>query len=131
MAFRERVPFKKLEPGDDVALYVTRGAFNNPTRDQSQVVAIGRVASEVKVERVQVAGARYHAWCELELTEILPLREGVPFRPLVEKLDFIVKKPAWSRYLQRTLVEVSDRDFALVRSEVRKRATAGARLDSS
>src|SRR5512132_3211901 len=85
MAFRANVRTHALRPDAPIALYVTRGAFGNPPRDEAQIVAVGRVASPIVEEPIEVAGQRYERWCDLEFEAVLPLREGLPFRPLVEE----------------------------------------------
>jgi len=115
MAFRAHVRTAALSPGVPIALYVTRGAFHNPARDESQIAALGHIASEVRNEPIEVAGERYQSWCALTVEIALPLRRGLPFRPLVDQLTFIKKKRGWSMYLKRTLVEVSDDDFSIIK----------------
>ena len=114
MAFRSNVRTHALRPDAPIALYVTRGAFHNPPRDEAQIVAIGRVTSSVVEEPLEVVGQLYKRWCDLEFEAVLPLREGLPFRPLVEELAFVTNKDAWSAYVRRTLVPLPSEDFDLI-----------------
>jgi hypothetical protein len=115
MAFRAHVPTTALRLGAPIALYVARGAFHSPKRDESHIAALGQIASEVRSEPVEVAGEWYQSWCGLTLELSSPLRRGLPFRPLVDQLEFIKKKQGWSMYLKRTLVQISDRDFSIIK----------------
>jgi hypothetical protein len=115
MAFRAHVPTTELRVGAPIALYVTRGAFHSPVRDESHIAALGKITSEVRSEPVEVAGELYQSWCSLSLEVSSPLRRGLPFRPLVDQLEFIRKKQGWSMYLKRTLVQISDRDFSIIK----------------
>jgi hypothetical protein len=114
MAFRANVSTHALKPDAPIALYVTRGAFHNPTRDESQIVAVGRVASFMVEEAIEVAGQRYERWCGLEFDATVPLRKGLPFRTLVKQLMFIANKDAWAAYVRRTLVPLPPEDFDLI-----------------
>jgi hypothetical protein len=82
MAFRTNVLTRSLEPDAPIALYVTRGAFGKSLTEEAQIVAIGRVASPVVTEAVEVAGRTYERWRSLEFEAARPLRQGLPFRPL-------------------------------------------------
>lgn len=115
MAFRAHVRAESLAVGDSVALYVTRSAFNNPTRDEAQIAAYGIVASRPAKRGVNVAGEWFPSSCRLEITDLLPLREGLPFRPLVSRLTFIRKKRSWGSYMRRTLVPIPNSDFLTIR----------------
>src|SRR4051812_23841870 len=91
MGFREGVGSERLRVGDSVAIYITRSAFHNPSRDEAQIAAIGAIRSSTVRRRVVVAGTPYPLSCGLRLALALPLREGVPFKPLVHRLSFIRK----------------------------------------
>src|SRR4051794_21123305 len=83
MAFRAGTKYERISVGDRIALYTTRGAFHNPPRDQSQVFALGDVVSAPHRRHTRIEGVEYEATCDLQITQALPLREGVMFRPLV------------------------------------------------
>jgi hypothetical protein len=94
MAFRANVSTLALKPGAPIALYLTRGAFRNPTRDESRIVAVGRIASLMVDEAVEVAGQWYERWCSLEFDAMVPLRKALPFGSLVRQLSFtLIRTP--------------------------------------
>jgi hypothetical protein len=128
MAFRNHVQTQHLSTGDNIAIYVSRGAWHNPTRDRAQVAAIGRIVSPVRVGPIDVGAEQMARWCKLDLDAILPARRGLEFAPLVPSLGFIVNKQPgrWGIVLRRTVVKVPDRDYSLIRkaflAEVRRQA---------
>lgn len=121
MAFRAHVPTASISVGDRLALYVTRGAHHSPTRDEAQVLATGEFASAVENVPAVVAGEQFPRSCRIRLDEpVLQPREGLPFRPLVDRLTFIRKKDGWAAYVRTTLVKLPDDDLALLRRELEK-----------
>jgi hypothetical protein len=118
MAFRRNARADRLQVGDGVAIYVSSHAHHTPHQDEAQIVSIGEVASPTREDRIEVADTTWDIVCELSLERILPLRQGVAFRPLVSRLQFIRNKSAWPSYMRRTLVEMPKRDFAVVRRAV-------------
>jgi hypothetical protein len=114
MAFRNSSRTGPVHSGDPIAIYVTRGAFGNPTRDHSQIIGLGRFASDVQNRQETIGGVTYDKSCALTITDRLEPRQGLPFQPLVEQLGFIRSKRGWATYLRRTLVPISDDDFSTI-----------------
>jgi hypothetical protein len=48
-----------------------------------------------------------------------PSRQGLPFAPLVDRLDFITKKANWGGSMRRTTIGICDADFALIAAAFR------------
>jgi hypothetical protein len=115
-----------LAPGDRVAIYLSRGAHHNPSKNEAQILAVGTVASATQLKEVTVAGHTYSSVCSLSLDTSLPIRAGVSFVSLVPQLEFIRQKTSWGPYLRRTLVPITDADFARIRAAV----TAAAQVSS-
>ena len=115
MAFREYINTSEIAARDEMAVYVTRGAFHTPTRDQSQVLALGQFASRPTPRPVTILGESYPTSVGLRLSQVLPEREGMPFKPLVPKMRFIKKKSGWAAYLRRSLVRITDEDMATIK----------------
>ena len=134
MAFRAATRPERLSPGDPFAIYVSRGAHGDPNHDEAQIAAIGRIASPVRKRRLVVkGGGAFDAVCDLEFDQQLPLREGVPFRPLVNQLQFIRFKEGWGAYLRRTIATLSDGDFRVIETAVKRAARnkTGAKAPAS
>jgi hypothetical protein len=81
MAFRANVRTDTLRPDAPIAVYVTRGAFGNPPRDEAQIAAVGCVGSPIVEEPLEVAGQRYQRWCDLQLEAVAPCVRGYRFDP--------------------------------------------------
>jgi hypothetical protein len=113
-----------IRPGDRLLLYVSRGAFHNPTRDESQLVGVAEVASPVARLRKPLAMAKreFVCACSLRFEVTLPEREGVNIRSLVERLTLVRRKEVWGQYFRSGLVQVSARDFKIMADAVRRRA---------
>lgn len=111
-----------IQPGDELVLYVARGAFHNPTRDQSHLAGLARVVTPVQSLRRPriIAGRSFSCGCDLELYIVLPERQGVPVRPLVPRLRFIKRKEVWGHYFRGGLIRLSSRDFQLLRHALQK-----------
>lgn len=113
-----------IEPGDQLVLYVTRGAFHSPARDQSHLAGLARVVSPVKVFRRQriIADRTFSCGCDLELEIALPERRGAPVRPLIQRLSFIKRKEAWGHYFRAGLIRLTSRDLQILRESVQRAA---------
>ncbi len=114
MAFRDTARTTHVHSGDRIALYTTRGAYGNPTRDESQIIALGRFASDVQNKQAVVNDVTYTKSCGLTITDQLEPRHGLAFRPLVAQLEFVRSKRGWATYMRRTLVPINDRDFTII-----------------
>jgi len=114
----------RIRPGDRLVLYVARGAFHNPTRDESRLVALAEVTTPVRrlPRPVQLAGRTFVVGCDLRFEARLPERAGVPVRPLVPRLSFVRRKDVWGQYFRSGLVEVPARDFEVLAEAVRAAA---------
>jgi hypothetical protein len=115
----------RVRVGDMCVLYVTRGAYHNPTRDEGQLIALARVSSRPSrlARPLVIAGKKFVTACDLRLTNLLPQREGVSVRPLVEKLSFVRRKDVWGQYFRSALIEVSSEDFEVMAEPVRAAAS--------
>lgn len=121
MAFRSHVHTDALAEGDDVVIYATRGCWHNPTRDRSQIVAIGTLAGPVAAGPITVAGERMARSCPLALTAILPDRNGVPFERLVDRLRMTNGKTHWGLVMRRTIVPLCAADHRTIVAAVVRR----------
>lgn len=101
-----------IRPGDRLFLYTSRGAFNNPTRDEPQLLGVAKVLTPVATLRkpAVIAEREFVVGCELQIELAMPLRAGVPFRPLVRRMQFIPPKDIWSAYMRSSLIKLPSRD---------------------
>ncbi|KWW99056.1 hypothetical protein LI90_688 [Carbonactinospora thermoautotrophica] len=119
MAFpaRRHAEVSRLEPGDELLVYATRGAWNNPTRDRGRVIARATVASPVTVldPPVTVAGREFASGCRIRVTELAPFGGGVELAPLVPELAAFPDPASWSVRLRRPLLALPEQDAARLR----------------
>jgi hypothetical protein len=124
MAFSEGLARRAtgIRSDDHLVLYVTRGAFHNPTRDHSQLAGLARVTSDVRPlrEPVQIAGRPFVAACRILAEIVLPERGGLEFAPLIDRLAFIKRKAIWGQYLRAGLVRLPTADADLLTAYIRK-----------
>jgi hypothetical protein len=120
---------ERIRPGDRLVLYVARGAFHNPTRDESQLVGLAEVVGPVRrfPRPVRIAGRSFVCGCDLRLEVVLPERRGVPVRPLVPRLSFVRREEVWGQYFRSGLVRVPPKDLQVLAEAVRQ---AAARVPS-
>jgi hypothetical protein len=116
-----RAEVARLGAGDQLFLYATRGAWHNPGRDRGRIIGTATVSNAVRRldEPITVAGMRFASECELAIGGVAAYPGGLELQPLVEQLDAFPKPHAWSLYLRRSLLELSARDAALLRSRVK------------
>jgi len=119
MAFRAHVKAEELNKGDRFAIYTSRGAYGNPTLDESQLLALGTIASPVRAITQDVAGETFAKSCAITIQDMLPLRHGVPFRVLIPQLKLIRSEREWPGVMHRTLVPIDEDDYATVAGAIR------------
>jgi hypothetical protein len=111
----------RLQEGDRLFLYTTRGCFRNPTRDRGRVIGVAYVAAPVREERppIEFGGVEYPHVVELRIERLAPLRNGVELAPLVPRLRETFPDPkTWSVRIRRALVPLAEADAALLEREV-------------
>ena len=122
MAFSDGLARKarKIQVGDELVLYVTRGAFHNPSRDRSQLGGLARTVSTVRplARPLAIAGREFVATCRIEVLTSLPERSGVPFDPLIPRMSFIHRKDAWGQYLRAGLIALPPQDHDVLRDAI-------------
>jgi hypothetical protein len=108
-------------------LYVTRGAYHNPTRDEPQLIALGRARTGSKPlnRPLELAGRTFTCAIRLDFDVVLPEQQGVPVRPLVGRLSMVERKDAWGAYFRSSLIRLSADDAALLRGEIQAAAVGG------
>ncbi|MDT0531865.1 hypothetical protein RM555_23000 [Micromonospora sp. DSM 115977] len=111
-----RAEVADLAPGDRLFLYATRSAWNNPPRDRGRVIGVATAATAARRldQPIEIAQRSFHSACELRIDGVVPYPGGLELGPLVDRLDAFPKPHAWSVYLRRALVRLSDSDRAIL-----------------
>jgi hypothetical protein len=119
MAFRDHLPAHRVQKGDRFVLYVTRGAFHNPTRDRARVFATGTIIGVSLDEPVEVDEETFRQSVRLRW-DAKPLRpqQGAEFSTLVRQLAFISKPDYWFAYVRKALVPITNADFETLAAAV-------------
>jgi hypothetical protein len=107
----------RLEPGDRVFLYTTRGCFRNPTRDRGRVIARASVAAPARRLEAPVRfGDRESLHLvELEIETLAPFRQGLELVSLVPRLASMFPDPrSWSVRMRWALVPLAPGDADLI-----------------
>ncbi|MFE5403739.1 hypothetical protein ACFQ9Z_20795 [Streptomyces sp. NPDC056580] len=119
MAFpaRRQTEVQRLEPGDELLIYTTRGCWHDPKKDQGRIIGRAYVTSPVRVlnKPVKLAGRVFTSGCDIDVRTLTPYRTGVGLAPLVDRLGAFPDKRAWGVRIRRPLLELSAADAALVR----------------
>lgn len=106
---------RSIEPGDLVVIHVGRGAYHNPTRDESQLLGVVRVRTvEERLEPETVAGKEILLTCRYDPILLLPERQGIAFRPIAIRMSFVKQPENWGLYLRSGLRRLSAVDAALI-----------------
>lgn len=108
----------RMAEGDQAVLYVARGAFHNPTRDEGRAVGIVTVAGTPRRRDVLIGDwighRRYGFLVEFIPEIILGERDGPPLKALVGMLKFVRQRAVWGMYFRRNPVEVEEADFRTI-----------------
>lgn len=118
MAFPAQRSAAALRPGNELLIYTTRGCFGNPTRDRGRVIGRAAVITTVELVRpmIEIEGRRFSAACDIAVSALAPIGQGVELGPLVEELDVFPDPRSWSVWLRRPILELPDRDAELLTS---------------
>jgi hypothetical protein len=111
---------RTVAAGDRAILYLTRGAFHNPTRDVSHLGGIVRVTSEPRMGKAVTIADRDFVWfVGIEPEIVLPEHQGPEVRLLAATLERVKRPDVWGQYFRTTPIEVSATDFATLESAIR------------
>lgn len=109
-----------MSPGDRAVLYVTRGAFHNPTRDESRLRGIATVTGPPRQEEppLEIADREFPLSCRVAFDTLLPERTGPAVRDLAPKLSLVKKPEAWGNYFRSSPIRMTEDDFRLLERTV-------------
>jgi hypothetical protein len=128
-----RTEAEKLDPGDRILLYTTRGCFRNPTRDRGLIIGQADVVNPARVlpEPMCFRGREYPIGVDLRIRSLAPIRHGVELAPIVGQLQSFPNKKAWSGYLRRALVPITASDADILAAALARVSTSYARASAS
>jgi hypothetical protein len=114
----------RLDVGDRLLLYTTRGVFGSPSADRGRVVGTAEVASPIlplEKERF-IAGRSYTSGCDLSLTGLTPIGEGVVLADIVDRLEVFQPDPkTWSARMRRSVLRLSPHDYEFILSQLKSK----------
>jgi hypothetical protein len=103
----------RLEKGDRLLLYTTRGCFRNPPRDRGRVIGIAKVerGAQALAESVRFGSREFPIGVDIQLETLVARDDGVMLAPLVPELPRTFPNPAaWSATMRRALVPIDDEE---------------------
>jgi hypothetical protein len=115
---KRRIP---LTRGDIVFLYTTRGIFRNPSAGRGLIIGRAEIISDVvKFERrLGIADRAYTSGCDLVITGLVPLGEGVELRQIVDELDTFHPHPKrWAFRMYSSFLQLSPRDSSVIQGKI-------------
>lgn len=114
-----------MDSGDQAVLYLSRGAFHNPTRDVSRLGGIVRVTSAPRRGRpVTIAGREFEWFAEIQPEMLLPERQGPAVKALADGLDLVKRPEVWGQYFRTSPIEVGEKDFEVMARKIEGWRTA-------
>lgn len=112
----------RLEVGDRLLLYTTRGVFGSPSRDRGRVVGTAQITSPIipfDKER-HIAGRAYSSGCDLDISGLAPLDQGIVLADIVDQLQVFQPDPrTWSSRMRRSILALPAQDAALIQEHLK------------
>lgn len=115
-----------LQPGDELVLLTTRGAYHNPTRGRTRIIGTATVKSKVTQlnPQVKIAGRTFVSGCRIKLKTLAPYSTGPEIGPLAPQIHALRGQKNWGMLLRKPLVPIDDSDVALLKSELQSHLRA-------
>ena len=105
-------PLRRMKKGDFVIFYSGKQTLGKPEKCQ-QFTAIGQLTND-DVYQVQVS----EDFCPSRRSVTFLPSADVSILPLIDKLDFIENKKSWGYPFRFGFFKISQRDFALISSQM-------------
>jgi hypothetical protein len=115
---KRRIP---LTRGDIVFLYTTRAIFRNLGDGRGLIIGRAEIISEVvKFEsRLRIADRAYTSGCNLAITGLVPLGEGVELRQIVDELETFHPHPKrWAFRIYSSFLQLSPKDASVIQEKI-------------
>lgn len=115
---KRRLP---LSRGDTVFLYTTRGIFGNPGAGRGLIIGRAEVISDIlKSESgLRIADRFYTSSCQLAITGLAPLGEGIELRQIVAELETFHPHPKrWAFRLYSSFLQLSSQDASVIEEKI-------------
>lgn len=115
-----------LQPGDELVLLTTRGAYHNPTRDRTRVIGTATVQSKVAQlnPEVEIAGRTFASGCQIKLETLAPYSTGPEIGPLAPQIHALHGEKNWGWLLRKPLVLLDESDVVLLKRELQSHLRA-------
>ena len=107
---QSRIIIRSIKAGDLLIYYVSSGI--------SGLGGIVEVTSSIYTQSDLYWDDFYNLRFKTKPIVILEERQFVPFRPLVENLDFVKNKHKWANYVYHSIRIISTSDFNLMRTAI-------------
>lgn len=122
MAFTEHQALRasQAQTGDQVVLFVTRGAFRNPTRDTSRLAGLVEVSGSLRKRKpVQLGEREFRRVIPFKPIHLFEERTGPAVSPLVEQLERVKNPKAWGQYFRQSPIQLSEHDYKIFDRAIR------------
>lgn len=117
MAFRKTAAprLHAMGEGDRAVLYVSRGAFHNPTRDVAHLAGLATVLAPPTDDTPAAIDGEEFTWTmPMRVDLALPEHSGPEVRPLVKSLSFVRRPDVWGMYFRSSPQEIPEVDFRVL-----------------
>ena len=115
---KRRIP---LTRGDIVFLYTTRRIFRSPSTGRGLIIGRAEIISDiVKFESgLRIADRVYTVGCQLAITGLVPLGEGVELRQIVDELETFHPHPKrWVFRMYGSFLRLSPKDASVIQEKI-------------
>jgi hypothetical protein len=123
MAFRRAAAprLRAMGEGDHAVLYVSRGAFHNPTRDMAHLGGLATVLASPTDDRPVAIGSEEFPWTvSIRVDLALPERAGPEVHQLVSSLSFVRRQDAWGMYFRSSPQQIPEADFQVLADAIQQ-----------
>jgi hypothetical protein len=115
---RRRIPIVR---GDIVFLYTARAVFRSPDGGRGLIIGRAEIISDiVKFESgLRIADRFYTSGCQLAISGLAPLGEGLELRRIVDELETFHPHPKrWAFRLYSSILQLSPKDASVIQEKI-------------